>query len=408
MDGTFCFGRGELKEEPVEETVLQIGNKDDNGTTDENFNIKHWYALKKSGHEDEASAYALAHLRDDENTQRTKRILRRAVDRIAALDPEHLVVLRADYHGDEPCGTPNVHLAFILKATGYKKGMTERVGSVRALAQMGFVKTKDSEYGITQLHERFKDIVEEEMIADALEYGYEPIRRKPESGEKRKRSDVDVYRDMAAQQSELEAREALQTIREDMAADRVAHGNRLIKEAAEREEAAKRQEAENRQTEARQKERQERISAEHAALQQMYRSVIDFLNALGDDRRDFRTYGDLVAALEVAGNDFAGQVYSEADASVQAARQEADREKALYAAARQVCEGFAQIQEGIPATYREWAQKEPVYIRGADGRAERHTIAELWDRHIRLRQQTPGKTPEEQAVVRQADAGLSR
>lgn len=204
-DGTFCTGVGDMKETAVQEAVLQIGDKDTNGTTDSSFSIERWYDLKKAGYEDKASEYALAHLRDDENTERTKRILRRAVERIASIDPEHLIVLRADFHGDEPCGTPNVHIAYTLRATGYKTGMSERVGSVRALEQMGFRKTKDSEYGIVQLHERFKAIIEEEMVADAMEYNYEPIRRKAPSGEQRKRSDVDVYRDMAARKSELDA-----------------------------------------------------------------------------------------------------------------------------------------------------------------------------------------------------------
>lgn len=47
---------------------------------------------------------------------------------------------------------------------------------------MGFKKTKESEYGIVQLHEKFKSIIEEEMIADALEYGYEAIQRAADSG----------------------------------------------------------------------------------------------------------------------------------------------------------------------------------------------------------------------------------
>lgn len=205
VDGTFCTGTGTMKETAIQETVLQIGDKDTNGVTDSSFDIGRWYDLKQAGHEDKASDYALAHLHDDENTERTKRILRRAVNRIAGLDPEHLIILRADYHADEPGGTPHVHIAYTLRATGYKSGMAERVGSVRALAQMGLVKTKDSEYGIVQLHELFRDIIGEEMINDALEYGYRPFRRKAPSGEKRKRSDVDIYRDMAARKSELDA-----------------------------------------------------------------------------------------------------------------------------------------------------------------------------------------------------------
>ena len=205
VDGTFCYGTGSMKEQPIQEAVLQIGDKDSNGTTDSGFDVEHWYYLKNAGYEDKASDYALAHLNNSENTERTKRILRRAVDRIAGLDPEHLILLRADYHADEPGGTPHVHIAFTLRATGYKSGMTERVGSVRALAQMGFYKTKDSEYGIVQLHEHFKDIIEDEMINDALEYGYRPFRRKAPTGERRKRTDVDVFRDMAAERAALDA-----------------------------------------------------------------------------------------------------------------------------------------------------------------------------------------------------------
>lgn len=203
VDGTFCHGKGDMKENPIEEVVLQIGNKDDNGITDTEFDINTWKTLKMSGHEKEASEYAIAHLNKDVSVERTKRILKRAVNRIKNLDPEHLIVIRANYHGDEVCGTGHVHLACVLRATGYKNGMESRVAMVKALEQMGFKKTKDSEFGIVQLHEKFKDLIEEEMVADALEYGYEAIQRKADSGEHRKRSDVDVFREMAAEREEL-------------------------------------------------------------------------------------------------------------------------------------------------------------------------------------------------------------
>lgn len=204
VDGTFCYGKGDMQETAIHEAVLQVGNKDDNGVTDTDFDMEQWKVLKKSGHEKEASEYALAHLNKSENTERTKRILHRAVDRIANLDPEHLVVIRADYHGDEPCGTGHGHIAYVLRATGYEKGMDARVGSVTALKQMGFEKTPDKEYGITQLHERFKEIIVEEMVADALEYGYEAIQRAPDSGEHRKHSTVGEFRLLAAERQDVE------------------------------------------------------------------------------------------------------------------------------------------------------------------------------------------------------------
>lgn len=206
LDGTFCFGTGKQQETPVQETVLQIGNKDDNGVTDAAFDPEHWKELKMSGREEDASAYALEHLNRNPGKERTKRILRRAVERIRNLDPEHLVVLRADYHGDEPCGTGHVHLAYTLRATEYKTGMDSRVASVKALEQMGFEKTAETEYGIVQLHERFKEIIAEEMAADAVEYGYTAIERKADSGEHRVHSDVEAFRQMATQQEELDKR----------------------------------------------------------------------------------------------------------------------------------------------------------------------------------------------------------
>lgn len=348
VDGTFCFGRGKNQEKAVYEAVLQIGNKDDNGTTDSSFDIEHWYALKNDGYEDEASRYALEHLNDGETVERTKRILRRAVDRIAAMDPEHLIVLRADYHGDEPCGTPNVHVAFTLAETGYKSGMEKRVGSVRALARMGFKKTRDTEYGIVQLHERFKDIIEEEMVQDALDYDYEPIRRKSPSGEKRKRSDVDVYRDMAAQRSELNARE-----------DAIRQQEETIRQMGERQ------------------------AVQHASTKKMYGFVLDFLNALGDDRRSFSSYRDLKSALDAAEKSFMERTRADA---AEDARQEAARERELYAEARRICDGFiqsqSQRQQEIPEAYRDWAAKTRMMYQGPDGKPELRTIAEWWQQHI--------------------------
>ena len=220
-DGTFCFGSGDQQEQPIEEIVIQFGNKDNNGVTDGTFDIQKWYDLKGAGHYDKASAYVHEHLSPKEDTERTKRILKKSVKRIAEISPEHIVVIRADYHGDEPCGTPHVHLGVIFKADGYKTGMESRVACVKALEQAGFKKEKDTEFGIVQLHERIKDIIAEEMEKDALEYGYEPIKRAPDSGEHRKRSDVDVFREMAAERHELAVRDAaLSQMEEDLKRDR--------------------------------------------------------------------------------------------------------------------------------------------------------------------------------------------
>lgn len=314
------------------------------------------------------------------------------------MDPEHLIVLRADYHGDEPCGTPNVHVAYTLAATGYKSGLEKRVASVRALAQMGFVKTRDSEYGITQLHERFKGIMEEEMAADAEEYGYEPIRRKAPSGEKRKRTDVDVYRDMAAQQTRIDEQDAIVTAR-------IAMGNQRMADAAKREEELKRQEEEVERAKAEQEARQKKLDAQRSGTHRMYGFVLDFLNALGDDRRKFSNFGELKDALDTAGTAYKQRVRAEAS---EAARQEIAEERALYAEARRICDSFiqSQPQQEIPCEYRDWAAKTRMAYRGPDGEPSVRTVAEWWQQHVAAVRQGAAWTPEEQTIITQADRGL--
>lgn len=282
MDGTFCFGTGKQQETPVQETVLQVGNKDDNGVTDAAFDPEHWKELKMSGREEDASAYALDHLNRSPDKERTKRILRRAVERIRNLDPEHLIVLRADYHGDEPCGTGHVHLAYTLRATGYKTGMDSRVASVKALEQMGFEKTAETEYGIVQLHERFKEIIAEEMAADGIEYGYAAIERKADSGEHRAHSDVEVYRQMAAQQEELEKATQKQ---EDTQKKIDMHGKRLA------------------------------------------HTILDFMEELTGERPKFKTYTQALFAVRSAMTDFKETTEERAKQKAQDAAEAAFQEK---------------------------------------------------------------------------------
>ena len=162
-DGTFCYGKGKQKENTLYEAVIQIGNKDDNGITDANFDSDEYYRLKSEEGLDAASEYAKAHLNINETTERTKRILKRTGLRLLNLDKEHLIIHRIDFHGDEPCGTPAIHVCWSFRATDYQKGMVNRCAADRALDQMGIKKSVYKDKQISELHERFKNIVEEEM-----------------------------------------------------------------------------------------------------------------------------------------------------------------------------------------------------------------------------------------------------
>lgn len=78
--------------------------------------------------------------------------------------------------------------------------MVNRCAADRALDQMGIKKSVYKDKQISELHERFKNIVEEEMKSDAYEFGYEPIHRKAPTGEKKVHLPVEIYRDVVAQQ----------------------------------------------------------------------------------------------------------------------------------------------------------------------------------------------------------------
>lgn len=448
-DGTFCTGAGELQETAVYEAVLQIGNKDDNGTTNSGFDIDRWYTLKKSGHEDEASKYALDHLNDGATTERTKRILHRAVDRIAAMDPEHLIVLRADYHGDEPCGTPNVHLAFTLRGTGYKSGMTERVASVRALEQMGFVKRKDTEYGIVQLHERFRDIIEEEMAADALEYDYEPIRRKAPVDEKRKRTDVDIYREMEAERKELEAMENQQyetMIRQEETAYAQSVVTDMMQEDQKKLNQQQRELDRQRDELAAQKKQlddqqahleevqmqldyereeqlltQEKLSRIEKSQRRIYRIIKKTIINFGGEDQKYKSYAEVSNALSESIQNFTANTQAEAreKAQEEAAAELKEKEEAIdisratmqeakhaYIAAKQIYEASIRKPLPIPEQYRAWAEQQVVYLPGEDGKtAVRYTIADLWERHLQIRKRLP-LAPSRKAVLDQAEKYL--
>ena len=251
VDGTFCYGKGKQQENPLYEAVLQIGNKDDNGITDADFDVEEYYRLKSEEGLDAASEYAKAHLNKSETVERTTRILKRVADRLKNLDPEHFVVHRIDMHGDEPCGTRNIHFCWSFRGTDYKKGMKNRCAADRALDQMGIKKSIYKDKQLSAFYEKIKDITEEEMKADALEYNYEPIKRKAPTGEKRERMLVEVYRDVEAQKQQNQKKkfeneqDKLKNEETKQALDLQAQENERVKKINEENSQANEKELEN-------------------------------------------------------------------------------------------------------------------------------------------------------------------
>lgn len=375
VDGTFCYGKGKQQETPIYEIVLQIGNKDDNGITDADFDLKRWKQLKESGQEDEASKYALEHVTKDPYADYTKRILHRAVERIAAMDPDHLRIIRADFHGDEPCGTGNVHVAFVLKATGYKTGMESRAASVKALEQMGFKKQRDTEYGIVQLHERFKDIIEEEMQKDAAEYGYEPIRRKEPTGEHRKHSDVDTFRELAAQQEELFWEDALQTLKQ--------------KELERRKKELEQKDVRLKDREEKTEQKEKVADTKIRDAYQMYQMILLKLTG-NDESKEYQTIDDIQQAAEDAFKTWGNKLQTQKDVATETLESaEKIKRDAIteYHSYRQAKEAFhTAAREFAPEkNVADWMRRRIVYVKGTTGKAEKHTVMELWEKYQQSR-----------------------
>lgn len=65
--------RGSQHERPLYEMVIQIGNNEDNGITDNDFDVEHWQNLKQQGKSKSASQYALSHLNISETKAELKR-----------------------------------------------------------------------------------------------------------------------------------------------------------------------------------------------------------------------------------------------------------------------------------------------------------------------------------------------
>lgn len=74
-EGRDCFGKGDKKEKPFHHDVIQIGNREDFGVTDSDFDVHYWRELKKSGKLDAASKYVLEHLNKDAKVNEAIQIL---------------------------------------------------------------------------------------------------------------------------------------------------------------------------------------------------------------------------------------------------------------------------------------------------------------------------------------------
>ena len=164
---------GDGKEHPFYEYVLQIGNRETNGTLDRS-----------------------------ENAMKARQALDRALDKLQARYPS-FKFLFIGTHGDEPNGTYHAHICFIPVGTGYKTGMETRCSLRKALGNMGF-KSNGKPYPVDQWKQDVERLVEDEMRQLGLDRDYK--------NEHRRRLDTDDYkREMMVADAEayLEKAEAM-------------------------------------------------------------------------------------------------------------------------------------------------------------------------------------------------------
>lgn len=149
-DGRACYGRGERKEKPFHHDVIQIGNREDFGITDSDFDVCYWRKLKKSGQFDAASKYVLEHRNTDTKVNEAIQILGEIAEEIRDNKENkysNVLVHGLIVHCDEPNGTPHLDFRYSIFTENEKTGVPWRVSDHKGLAKMGFTTESKSKDG---------------------------------------------------------------------------------------------------------------------------------------------------------------------------------------------------------------------------------------------------------------------
>lgn len=161
---------GKDKTKPIYEYVIQIGNRDDLGVTDKDFDYDKWVDLKKNFKFKTASKYVNEHLNKDPRREELKRILTDVMSGLEEKYPKfHFFTIQG--HDDEPGGTLHFHAVFTPVSDGYKSGLTVRNSLSKALSQMGF-KTDKEGYAIQKWQNDLKNSIENAMVQAGYERQY--------------------------------------------------------------------------------------------------------------------------------------------------------------------------------------------------------------------------------------------
>lgn len=140
-DGRACFGKGDKKEKPFHHDVIQIGNREDFGITDKDFDVSYWRKLKKAGELDAASKYVLKHRNTDTKVNEAIQILCEIAEEIRDNKDNmysNILVHGLTVHCDEPNGSPHLDFRYTIFTDNERTGVPWRVSDHKGLAKMGF------------------------------------------------------------------------------------------------------------------------------------------------------------------------------------------------------------------------------------------------------------------------------
>ena len=180
-DGRACFGKGDKKEKPFHHDVIQIGNREDFGITDKDFDVSYWRKLKKTGKSDAASKYVLEHRNTDRKVNEAIQILCEIAEEIRDNKDNmysNILVHGLTVHCDEPNGTPHLDFRYSIFTDNEKTGVPWRVSDHKGLAKMGFttesklVDGQDEPEMFTAL-QKFRESINTRIEEKMKEHGWE-------------------------------------------------------------------------------------------------------------------------------------------------------------------------------------------------------------------------------------------
>lgn len=180
-DGRACFGKGDKKEKPFHHDVIQIGNREDLGITDSDFDVYYWRKLKKTGEYDAASQYVLKHLNKDAKVSEAIQILGEIAEEIRDNKDNmysNILVNGLTVHCDEPNGTPHLDFRYSIFTENEKTGVPWRVSDHKGLMKMGFTTESKSKDGqdepemFTAL-QKFRESINTRIEEKMKEHGWE-------------------------------------------------------------------------------------------------------------------------------------------------------------------------------------------------------------------------------------------